>query len=56
MTSLGYDHMEILGYTLEKIAWQKGGIFKQGCPAFVSPQFPGPMKVLEERAAELGVN
>lgn len=28
ITSLGYDHMDILGDTLAKIAWQKGGICK----------------------------
>ena len=47
--------MEMLGETLEKIAWQKGGICKPGCPAFTSPQFPSPMRVLAERAKELGV-
>ena len=55
ISSLGYDHVEVLGETLEKIAWQKGGICKPGCPAFTAPQFPGPMKVLMERAAELKV-
>jgi len=28
ITSLGYDHVDILGDTLAKIAWQKGGICK----------------------------
>ena len=55
ISSIGYDHMEILGETLAKIAWQKGGIFKQGTPAFTSPQFPSVMKVLAERATELKV-
>ena len=56
ITALGYDHMDLLGETLEKIAWQKGGICKMGSPSFVSPQFPGPMEVLAERAATLGVS
>ena len=55
ISSLGYDHMEVLGDTLEKIAWQKAGIFKPDCPAFTSPQFPSPMRVLAERAKELKV-
>ena len=55
ISSLGYDHMEVLGETLEKIAWQKGGIFKPGCPAFTAPQFPSAMRVLQERASELKV-
>jgi folylpolyglutamate synthase len=28
VSSIGYDHMKILGYTLKEIATQKGGIFK----------------------------
>lgn len=28
VSSLGIDHTQILGDTIEKIAWQKGGIFK----------------------------
>ena len=28
VTSLGLDHVSILGNTIEKIAWQKAGIFK----------------------------
>ena len=55
ISSLGYDHMDVLGETLEKIAWQKGGIFKPGCPAFTAPQFPSAMGVLQERASELKV-
>ena len=30
VSSLGMDHTQILGDTVEKIAWQKGGIFKVG--------------------------
>lgn len=30
VSSLGIDHTSILGDTMEKIAWQKGGIFKVG--------------------------
>ena len=55
ISSLGYDHMEVLGDTLEKIAWQKGGIYKPNCPAFTAPQFPSPMRVLAERAEEVKV-
>lgn len=28
VSSLGLDHTSLLGDTVEKIAWQKGGIFK----------------------------
>jgi folylpolyglutamate synthase len=28
ITSLGIDHVSVLGHTLAEIAWQKGGIYK----------------------------
>lgn len=34
ITALGYDHMAILGDTIEKIAWQKAGIMKVGFVKF----------------------
>ncbi|KAJ8261074.1 hypothetical protein COCON_G00167970, partial [Conger conger] len=54
VSSLGIDHTSILGDTIEKIAWQKGGIFKPGVPAFTVKQPDGPMTVLRERAKEIG--
>ena len=35
VTSIGYDHMEYLGPTLESIAREKAGIFKAGVPAVI---------------------
>ena len=35
VTSIGYDHMEFLGPTLESIAREKAGIFKPGAPAVI---------------------
>jgi dihydrofolate synthase/folylpolyglutamate synthase len=32
ITSIGLDHCELLGDTLTKIAYEKAGIIKQGCP------------------------
>ncbi|XP_076937313.1 folylpolyglutamate synthase-like, partial [Bidens hawaiensis] len=55
ITPLGYDHTEILGNTLEEIAWQKAGIFKKGVPAFTVSQPPEAMKVLKETASQLDV-
>ena len=34
ITALGYDHTDRLGDTLGKIAAEKGGIIKEGCPVF----------------------
>ncbi|KAM3874599.1 folylpolyglutamate synthase, mitochondrial [Diretmus argenteus] len=53
ISSLGIDHTQILGDTIEKIAWQKGGIFKPGVPAFTVKQPESPMAVLRERAKEI---
>ncbi|XP_065593656.1 folylpolyglutamate synthase, mitochondrial isoform X2 [Cyrtonyx montezumae] len=54
VSSLGIDHTSILGDTVEKIAWQKGGIFKPGVPAFTVPQPEQPLEVLRDRAQECG--
>lgn len=35
ITSIGFDHMEILGTTLEAIASEKAGIIKPGVPCVV---------------------
>lgn len=35
VTSIGFDHMEYLGDTLEQIAAEKAGIFKRGRPAVI---------------------
>ncbi len=37
ITSIGYDHMDILGSTLEEIAREKGGIIKPGVPLITGP-------------------
>ncbi|XP_072209047.1 folylpolyglutamate synthase, mitochondrial isoform X2 [Excalfactoria chinensis] len=54
VSSLGIDHTSILGDTVEKIAWQKGGIFKPGVPAFTVQQPEQPLEVLRDRARECG--
>lgn len=48
--------MKLLGNTIDKIAWQKAGIFKKGVPAVTVPQQPEAMKVLYERAEERQVS
>ena len=35
ITNIGWDHMNILGDTLEKIAFEKGGIIKNGIPVII---------------------
>ena len=36
ITSIGLDHTEILGDTIEKIAGEKAGIIKKGVPVFLT--------------------
>jgi folylpolyglutamate synthase/dihydrofolate synthase len=53
ITSLGYDHMDILGHTLTLIAGEKAGIIKAGVPAVTTTQPEEARVVLEQRAQEL---
>lgn len=51
ITSLGIDHVSMLGGTIEQIAWHKAGIMKAGASAFTVLQTPAAQAVLEQRAA-----
>ncbi|KAG8512795.1 Folylpolyglutamate synthase, mitochondrial [Galemys pyrenaicus] len=53
VSSLGIDHTSLLGDTIDKIAWQKGGIFKRGVPAFTVLQPDSPLAVLRDRAQQV---
>ena len=51
--SIGLDHTAILGDTVEKIAFQKAGIIKQGRPCVLSAgNPPEAVRVFREQAAE----
>lgn len=52
ITSLSYDHMNLLGDTLAEIAGEKAGIIKPGVPVVTAPQKPEALEVLERIAAE----
>lgn len=56
ISTLGIDHVFVLGDTADRIAWHKGGIIKAGSPAFAveQPAFPTTEDVLRARAAEKG--
>lgn len=54
ITSLSYDHTDLLGHTLTQIAGEKAGIIKPGVPVISSPQQPEALAVLEKVAAERG--
>ncbi|KAF4122926.1 folylpolyglutamate synthase [Geosmithia morbida] len=55
-TTIGLDHIDELGPTIENIAWHKGGIFKTGAPALSSPQVLEVSKILKCRAAAKGTS
>ena len=38
VTAIGRDHADYLGDTVDKVATEKAGIFKRGCPAVIAPQ------------------
>lgn len=57
ITTLGIDHVFVLGKTVAEIAWHKAGIMKPGSPAYTVEQTPEEaMGVLRDRAAEKGVD
>lgn len=56
VTSIGYDHMDYLGGTLEEIAAEKAGIFKAGVPAVVGEADPRLAALLAGHARERGAS
>jgi len=52
VTTIGEDHIEQLGPTMQNIAWHKSGIFKTGTPAFSSKQDDVVTSQLMARAQE----
>ena len=55
ITKISLDHTDILGETTEKIAAEKAGIIKPGCPVVLAPNQPrGAVSVVERKCAELG--
>jgi dihydrofolate synthase/folylpolyglutamate synthase len=53
VTPVSIDHIEFLGDSLEKIAFEKAGIIKPGCPVIVAAQPRDALAVIERQAARL---
>jgi dihydrofolate synthase/folylpolyglutamate synthase len=53
ITPIGFDHMEYLGDTLEKIALTKSGIIKEGSFAVLARQEPEVAQVLMHKSAQV---
>ncbi len=54
VTSVSLDHQEFLGDTVEKIAYEKAGIFKRGAPAIIGFQSDSVRDVLVREARRVG--
>jgi dihydrofolate synthase/folylpolyglutamate synthase len=54
ITSISYDHMQVLGTTLTEIAGEKAGIIKPGVPVVCSAQAPEAVAVIKRRCEERG--
>lgn len=52
IATIGMDHVEQLGPSIENIAWHKAGIFKSGSPAFSVSQEDQAAAILRRRANE----
>ncbi|OIP26458.1 MAG: bifunctional folylpolyglutamate synthase/dihydrofolate synthase [Chloroflexi bacterium CG_4_9_14_3_um_filter_45_9] len=56
ITSISLDHMQILGDSLEKIAYEKAGIIKPGCTVVLSPQPEEVTSVISNICYKQGAN
>ncbi len=50
ITNIGWDHMNMLGNTLEQIAFEKAGIIKPGVPVVIGEVIPETKPVFEKQA------
>jgi dihydrofolate synthase/folylpolyglutamate synthase len=52
ITNIGFDHMNLLGETIEKIATEKAGIIKESTPVVLGEMKPNARSVMEKFAAD----
>jgi dihydrofolate synthase/folylpolyglutamate synthase len=54
ISSISYDHMQLLGEHLAQIAYEKAGIIKPGVPTITIPQHPDALHEIARVAAQVG--
>ncbi|MBM4160966.1 MAG: bifunctional folylpolyglutamate synthase/dihydrofolate synthase [Ignavibacteria bacterium] len=56
ITTIGYEHTDILGNTIAKIAWEKAGIVKKGVPCVTGVEDRTALRVLRKVCREKGAH
>lgn len=54
ITSVGFDHIQTLGNTIESIAWHKAGIIKPGAPVVTAVDDPVALELILQEARSQG--
>jgi len=55
ITNIGMDHTNLLGNTLELIAFEKAGIIKENTPVIIGAYLPQTKNVFDSKASEMNV-
>ncbi|MEO6167024.1 MAG: Mur ligase family protein [Chitinophagales bacterium] len=56
ITNVSYDHTDLLGETLQKIAFEKAGIIKQSVPVVIGERLPETDSIFIEMASFMNAN
>ena len=56
ITNIGFDHMNILGNTIEEIAFEKAGIIKNNTPVVIGESLPETKRIFVKKAAEMNAD
>lgn len=54
LTNVELDHTDLLGETVEQIAWEKAGIAKKGVPLVTGERKPSALEVIARECAAVG--
>lgn len=55
ITNVGLDHTDVLGSTIDAIAFEKAGIVKPGAPVITASDAPEALRVIRAQARKVGV-